>query len=127
MGFLESSVERFVERNRDRVRRGSEFSQLSDGERGILALVLDLTRRLAQANPHLDDPAAEAEAVVLIDEIDLHLHPTWQRTIMAYLSERFPRTQFVVTAHSPLVVQAASDANIASVDSRTVSFADENG
>ena len=52
-------------------------------------------------------------AIVLVDEIDLHLHPKWQRKIFEYLSEKFPRTQFVVTAHSPLVVQSApKDANI---------------
>jgi predicted ATP-binding protein involved in virulence len=78
--------------------------QLSDGERGILALVLDLTRRLAQANPHLDDPAAEAEAVVLIDEIDLHLHPKWQRHIVHNLREAFPSCQFIATTHSPQVI-----------------------
>ena len=55
---------------------------------------------------------AERRTVVLIDEIDLHLHPKWQRTIMAYLSERFVNTQFIVTAHSPLIVQAAENANI---------------
>ena len=61
--------------------------------------------------PHSKDPLAEP-AVVLVDEIDLHLHPKWQRTIMSFLTERFPNTQFIVTAHSPLVVQAAKDANI---------------
>jgi ABC-type hemin transport system ATPase subunit len=78
--------------------------QLSDGERGTLALVLDLTRRLAQANPQMADPAAEAEAVVLIDEIDLHLHPTWQRQIVRNLVAVFPRCQFIVTTHSPQVI-----------------------
>lgn len=78
--------------------------QLSDGERGTLALVLDLTRRLAQANPELDDPAAEAEAVVLIDEIDLHLHPKWQRQIVHNLRSAFQRCQFIVTTHSPQVI-----------------------
>jgi predicted ATP-binding protein involved in virulence len=57
------------------------------------------------------DPLAEP-AIVLVDEIDLHMHPKWQRTIMEFLTERFPNTQFIVTAHSPLVVQAAKDANI---------------
>src|SRR5262249_19666883 len=52
-------------------------------------------------------------AVVLVDEIDLHLHPTWQRKLIGFLTERFPNTQFIATAHSPLVVQAAVDANIA--------------
>ena len=79
-------------------------SWLSDGERGVLALVLDLTRRLAQANPSLSDPAAEAEAVVLIDELELHLHPAWQRRIVHDLSNTFPRCQFIATTHSPQVI-----------------------
>ena len=78
--------------------------QLSDGERGILALVLDLTRRLAQANPELIEPASKAEAVVLIDEIDLHLHPKWQRQIVHNLTTSFPRCQFIATTHSPQVI-----------------------
>jgi hypothetical protein len=49
---------------------------------------------------------------VLVDEIDLHLHPTWQRKLIGDLTERFPNTQFIVTAHSPLVVQSAADANV---------------
>ena len=77
---------------------------LSDGERGVLALALDLTRRLAQANPKMEDPAAEAEAVVLIDEIELHLHPAWQRRIVANLAAAFPKCQFVATTHSPQVI-----------------------
>ena len=78
--------------------------QLSDGERGTLALVLDLTRRLAQANPEMTNPAAEAEAVVLIDEIDLHLHPRWQRQIVRNLTSAFPRCQFIATTHSPQII-----------------------
>lgn len=81
-----------------------DVAQLSDGERGTLALVLDLTRRLAQANPEMTDPAAEAEAVVLIDEIDLHLHPKWQRQIVRNLTAAFPRCQFIATTHSPQVI-----------------------
>ena len=77
---------------------------LSDGERGVLAVVLDLTRRLAQANPNMKDPAAEAEAVVLIDEIELHLHPDWQRRIIGNLTETFPKCQFIATTHSPQVI-----------------------
>lgn len=77
---------------------------LSDGERGVLAMVLDLARRLAQANPGMEDPVAEAEAVVLIDEIELHLHPAWQRRIVGNLSDTFPRCQFIATTHSPQVI-----------------------
>lgn len=88
----------------DRGRTTVAVRQLSDGERGTLALVLDLTRRLAQANPDMSDPAAEAEAVVLIDEIDLHLHPKWQRQIVRNLTAAFPRCQFIATTHSPQVI-----------------------
>ena len=77
---------------------------LSDGERGVLAIVLDLTRRLAQANPKMQDPAAEAEAVVLIDEIELHLHPGWQRRVVGNLTETFPKCQFIATTHSPQII-----------------------
>ncbi|GIK80926.1 MAG: ATP-binding protein [Alphaproteobacteria bacterium] len=88
----------------DRGNTTLEVRQLSDGERGTLAMVLDLTRRLAQANPKLNDPAREAEAVALIDEIDLHLHPKWQRQIVANLATAFPRCQFIATTHSPQVI-----------------------
>jgi predicted ATP-binding protein involved in virulence len=83
-----------------------DVSQLSDGERGVLALVLDLARRLSQANPSLGDPLAEGDAIVLIDEIDLHLHPKWQRTIVEHLTGAFPRCQFIATTHSPQIVAA---------------------
>jgi predicted ATP-binding protein involved in virulence len=78
--------------------------QLSDGERGILALVFDLTRRLAQANPGVSDPASVGRGVVLIDEIDLHLHPRWQREIVTRLPETFPNLQFIATTHSPQII-----------------------
>ncbi len=80
------------------------LEQLSDGERGLLALVFDLTRRLAIANPDSKDPVAEGVALVLIDEIELHLHPKWQRDVLRRLCEVFKACQFVVTTHSPLVL-----------------------
>ncbi|BAU10232.1 hypothetical protein LEP3755_07130 [Leptolyngbya sp. NIES-3755] len=82
---------------------GLTVSQLSDGERGMLALVLDLARRLAIANPDLEDPL-QGKAVVLIDELDLHLHPKWQRTIVQKLTTTFPNCQFIATTHSPLII-----------------------
>lgn len=80
------------------------LEQLSDGERGLLALVFDLTRRLAIANPDSDNPIAEGVALVLIDEIELHLHPKWQRDVLGRLRSVFQNCQFVVTTHSPLVL-----------------------
>lgn len=92
--------------------------QLSDGERGSLALVLDLTRRLSQANPGLDDPAANGPGVVLIDEIDLHLHPKWQREIVRNLPDAFPQLQFIATTHSPQVVGEVSRDRVRLLTSR---------
>jgi predicted ATP-binding protein involved in virulence len=80
------------------------LEQLSDGERGLLALVFDLTRRLAIANPESDNPIAEGVALVLIDEIELHLHPSWQRHVVRRLREVFKNCQFVITTHSPQVI-----------------------
>ena len=87
-------------------RRGETLAvrQLSHGERGILAVMLDLTWRMGHLNSELTDPADEAGAVVLIDEIDLHLHPKWQRQIARKLTETFPRCQFIATTHSPQVI-----------------------
>lgn len=87
-------------------KRGQPFylHQLSDGERGLLALVFDLTRRLAIANPESDNPIAEGVALVLIDEIELHLHPKWQRDSIKRLPAIFRNCQFVITTHSPQVI-----------------------
>uniref|UniRef100_A0ACD5GVC4 AAA family ATPase n=1 Tax=Desertifilum tharense IPPAS B-1220 TaxID=1781255 RepID=A0ACD5GVC4_9CYAN len=87
------------------------LSSLGLGYRTMIAWMVDLAVRLFQRYPDSEDPLAEP-AIVLVDEIDLHLHPRWQRNIMSFLTERFPNTQFIVTAHSPLVVQAAKNANI---------------
>lgn len=81
-----------------------DVRQLSDGERGILSMALDLARRLSQANEGATDPLAEGQAIVLIDEIDLHLHPKWQRQIVHNLRVAFPRCQFIATTHSPQVI-----------------------
>ena len=83
-----------------------DVEQLSDGERGILALVIDLARRLTLANPQSKEPLKETSAIVLIDEIELHLHPKWQRTIISRLVKTFPKCQFIATTHSPQVVSS---------------------
>ena len=85
---------------------------LSLGYQTTLAWMVDLAWRLYERFPESSDPLAEP-AIVLIDEIDLHLHPCWQREIIDNLTENFPNTQFIATSHSPLIVQAATDANLA--------------
>ncbi|MBI1927328.1 AAA family ATPase, partial [Candidatus Poribacteria bacterium] len=82
---------------------------LSDGYRSIIALVGDLIWRLLQAFPNLDDPTQEASGVVLIDELDIHLHPVWQRQIATWLQEAFPKLQFIVATHSPFVAIGAGE------------------
>ena len=79
------------------------LDQLSGGYRIVLAIAGDLARRMAHGNPHLTDPLA-SEAIVLIDEIELHLHPSWQQRILTDLTRTFPNTQFIVSTHSPQVL-----------------------
>ncbi|MCM1512955.1 MAG: AAA family ATPase [Oxalobacter formigenes] len=80
-----------------------KVNQLSDGEKCLMAMVGDLARRMAIANPARNNPL-EGEGVVLIDEIDLHLHPLWQRKIIPGLQKTFPNCQFIVSTHSPHVI-----------------------
>ena len=87
------------------------LDQLSGGYRAVLALAADLAWRMAQGNPHLDDPL-RAEAVVLIDEIELHLHPSWQQRILDDLMRTFPNVQFIVSTHSPQVLTTVEPKHI---------------
>lgn len=95
-----------------------EIGQLSEGFRTCLALVMDLARRMEQCNPSLEDSiprdgfGVRSRAVVLIDEVDLHLHPAWQQTVLQGLQNAFPLTQFVVTTHSALALGSMRDANV---------------
>lgn len=79
------------------------LSQLSHGERIVLAMVGDMAKRLSLANPLLENPL-KGQAVVMIDEIELHLHPSWQRKIIKNLEQTFPNCQFIITTHSPQVL-----------------------
>ena len=105
-----------------------DVRQLSDGERGLLALVFDLVRRLALANPELDDPLRDSEAVVLIDELDLHLHPRWQRTVVEKLIKTFPNCQFIATTHSPFIIQSLEPGQLINLESKNSSeeYADKS-
>lgn len=86
-------------------------NQLSDGEKCLMAMVGDMARRLAIANPLLDSPL-EGEGVILIDEIDLHLHPMWQRMVIPRLLEVFPHCQFLISTHSPHVITHVHPENL---------------
>jgi predicted ATP-binding protein involved in virulence len=108
-GFWGLQMERAPQRmvvlkeGKDGTKARLDVDQLSDGEKSLLALAGDLGRRLALANPEREDPLS-AEAVVMIDEIELHLHPGWQRMVVERLRETFPHCQFILTTHSPQVL-----------------------
>lgn len=94
-----------------KVKKGNKeirVDMLSDGEKCTLALLGDLARRMAIANPTLDNPL-EGEGIVLIDEIELHMHPSWQRRILGVLKNTFPNIQFIVTTHSPQILSEADE------------------
>ena len=83
------------------------FNYLSDGYRNMVAMVADIAHRASRLNPHFDSESAKkTQGIVLIDEIDLHLHPKWQRRVVDDLQEAFPNIQFVATTHSPFIIQS---------------------
>jgi predicted ATP-binding protein involved in virulence len=94
--------------------------QLSQGEKSLMALVGDVARRLAMMNPALENPL-HGDGVVLIDEVDMHLHPTWQRSIVSRLTSTFPNCQFILTTHSPLVISDYENVLVYSLDNGEVS------
>lgn len=85
-----------------------DIMQLSDGYKTLLSLVIDLASRMAQANPESRNPL-ETPSIVLIDEIDLHLHPQWQKRVIGDLLRVFPNTQFVLTTHSPYIIESVNN------------------
>jgi hypothetical protein len=110
--FLPEPAELHVTARSAQLRIGSRdpigFQQLSDGYRSMLALGLDLLRWLLAAFPEVEKPL-EAPAVVLIDELDAHLHPIWQQQIGWWLPAKFPNIQFIVATHSPFLAQVADE------------------
>ncbi|MEI7376220.1 AAA family ATPase [Dickeya chrysanthemi] len=98
-------------------KNGEAFNvlQLSQGEKSLMALVGDIARRLAIMNPALDNPL-HGQGIVLIDEVDMHLHPSWQRSIIERLTTTFPHCQFILTTHSPLVISDYKDVLVYSLD-----------
>ena len=88
--------------------RELRLEQFSDGYKIIIAMVADIASRMAEANPDMENPL-DSPGIVLIDEIDLHLHPRWQQCILRQLKETFRNVQFVVSTHSPIVLLGALD------------------
>jgi predicted ATP-binding protein involved in virulence len=84
-----------------------DFNQLSDGEKSYMALIFDIVRKMAMTHPSLENPL-NGDGIVLIDEVDLHLHPSWQREVIDKLKQLLPNCQFFISTHSPHVVSSVN-------------------
>ncbi|PZV15059.1 MAG: AAA family ATPase [Pseudanabaena sp.] len=95
------------------------FRMLSDGVRNMIGMVADIAYRSAVLNPHLEANAPkETQGIVVIDEIDLHLHPNWQRRVVDDLKRTFPKIQFFATTHSPFIIQSLHPNELIDLDNR---------
>ncbi len=93
------------------------FNSLSDGYRNMVGMVADIAHRAARLNPHHGvDAAVKTQGVVLIDEIDLHLHPKWQRRVVLDLKKAFPALQFIASTHSPFILQSLEPGEVIDLD-----------
>ena len=97
-------------------RRRLPLLMLSDGERSLIAIAADIAQRLATLNENAPAPLEAGEGLVLIDELDLHLHPKWQRTVIESLRDAFPKLQFICTTHSPFLIQSQRIGNLIRLD-----------
>jgi len=95
-------------------------SQLSDGIRSMIGLVADIAYRTIKLNPHLQNAPKETSGIILIDEIDMHLHPKWQQTVLTDMMKAFPLMQFIVTTHSPQVLTTVKKEQIRILDDNKV-------
>ena len=101
-----------------------QIDQLSGGYKAVLSVIADIAKRLSMANPDSQNPLEE-DAVILIDELDLHLHPKWQKEIVDDLKRTFPNCQFIVSTHSPFVIQSLNAEEL--FDIKTMQYAEEEG
>ena len=109
----------YFDKNKEHIR--IPVSLLSDGYKCTISLIADIAYRMAILNPQLlDKVLTETEGIVLIDEIDLHLHPSWQKRILKDLMEVFPKVQFIVSTHAPEVINSAKQESIVVLSHNTV-------
>lgn len=114
----------YFDKNNEHVR--IPVSRLSDGYKCTISLIADIAYRMAILNPQLlDNVLSETEGIVLIDEIDLHLHPTWQKRILKDLMDIFPKVQFIVSTHAPEVINSVKSDSVVILKDNTASSADD--
>lgn len=95
----------------DILTRGLTFNELASGNKNIIAMIGDMIIRLFILQPHLSNPV-DLEGIVIIDELDLHLHPSWQKALPGLLSEIFPKIQFIASTHSPIPFLGAPEGSV---------------
>ena len=103
-----------------------QVDQLSGGYKAVLSVVADIAKRMSLANPDSLNPLEE-EAVILIDELDLHLHPRWQKTIVEDLKRTFPNCQFIISTHSPFIIQSLSAEELFDIGTMQYAAESEHG
>lgn len=86
--------------------------QLSSGYQAIICMIIELAYRAVLLNPAMDDVGEQTEGVVLIDEIEMHLHPTWQWKVIDALKATFPKVQFIIATHSPIILSSAKETGL---------------
>ena len=100
-------------KNNDGLQMNIPLSQMSDGYKSTISLIADIAYRMAVLNPQLGTSVLDnTDGVVLIDEVDLHLHPAWQHRILSDLQKIFPQVQFIVTTHAPAVISSVRSENL---------------
>lgn len=95
---------------------------LSAGYQSVIWMVLDIAYRMAVLNPNLCERAAESTGIILIDELDMHLHPKWQWNVIGALQKTFPNVQFIAATHSPILIASCKDGHLIYMDQDTVSY-----
>lgn len=101
--------------------RAIPINYMSAGYQSLLWMIMDMAFRMAQTNPGIEN-TKEVTGIVLIDEIDLHLHPVWQWRIVNTLHEVFPKVQFILATHSPIIVSSAKNAHLISLQGDEVQY-----
>ncbi len=103
------------------------FEYLSDGTRNMIALLADIAYKCLILNPHLKENSIKmSSGIILIDELDLHLHPDWQKHIIKSLKESFPNIQFISTTHSPFIIQETEEGQLIKLKDNTISVSGAN-
>ena len=93
------------------------FDMLSDGYRNVIKIILDIAARMCILNPYQKgDALKNTPGVVTIDELDLSLHPTWQKRIVGILKKLFPKIQFICATHSPFIIQSLEEGELITLD-----------